>query len=86
MTTEAELSRAQKEAYTMENMAAHGAAGNSVTYIGTVTTGNRLADYYKDSSGRYWFRERIRLPNGVIVSQEEAIFGRKLKGGRRIVP
>lgn len=83
MNQKQELLCAQREAYTIENMAAHGAGGSSVTYIGTISSGDRLSDYYRDEAGRYWFRERIRMPGGLIVSEEEAIFGRKLKGGRR---
>lgn len=42
----------------------------------------RISIFYKDSEGNYWFKTKYRK-NGEIVSEEEYIFGRKIKKERR---
>lgn len=68
-----------REAWSMENMAAHGACGRDTTYIGSEVKGRRIFDYYQDSAGCYWYRNRIILLDGTAVAEEEAVFGKKLK-------
>lgn len=70
-----ELEIAWKNAYSIENMAAHGAAGRQINYIGTVERGTRLYLFYRDSSGAYWFKNHIKTDRG-IVPEYEGIFGK----------
>lgn len=75
-----ELKKIQEAgAWSMENMAAHGAGGRDTTYIGSDIQGRRIFDYYRDSAGCYWYRNRIVLSDGTAVSEKEAIFGKKGK-------
>lgn len=57
------------EAWNIECMEGHGAAGRPLTYIGSMESvelcGGRLVhDYYRDSEGVYWYGDRVRLPDG----------------------
>lgn len=70
-----ELEIAWKNAYSIENMAAHGATGRQMNYIGTVERGTRLYLFYRDSSGAYWFKNNIKTDRG-IVPEYEGIFGK----------
>lgn len=59
-----------------ENMEAHGAEGSELTYIGSeIKDSGWVYDYYIDNHGRYWHKNRMRLPNGQIVSMEKYLFG-----------
>ncbi len=67
-----------KGCWSAENMASHGAEDSELTYIGSEIKDNgRVYDYYVDDQGRYWYRNRIRLPNSQIVTMEQHIFGRE---------
>lgn len=76
------------DAWSIENMAAHGAGGRGVEYIGSSISdyldndkrsGRLIFDYYRDTAGAYWFKNRALLPNGEIVSMDRYIFGREIK-------
>lgn len=66
-------------AWSIENMDAHGAGGRTVEYIGSRTTNCTIYDYYKDSAGEFWYENRALLPTGEIISMERRIFGREVK-------
>ena len=74
---EATLKIAYKDAWSIENMVAHGAEGRVVVYIGSVRKGNIITDYYGDSEGYYWFKNR-GVRNGEILNMDEYIFGHKI--------
>lgn len=42
-------------AWSIENMEAHDAAGRSVTEIGSETINGRTYTYYRDNAGAYWY-------------------------------
>lgn len=76
------------DAWSIESMAAHGAGGRGVEYIGSrisgyldndKSKGQFIFDYYRDTAGAYWFKNRAMLPNGEIVSMDMYIFGREIK-------
>lgn len=76
------------DAWSIESMAAHGADGRGVEYIGSSISGyldndkskgQFIFDYYRDTTGAYWFKNRALLPNGEIVSMERYIFGREIR-------
>lgn len=84
------------EAWSIESMEAHGAAGRAVTYIGSRVrgyldndsrNGQLIFDYYRDSAGAWWFENRALLPSGEIVTMEMYLFGhergRTRKGAMR---
>lgn len=50
--------------------------------IGTVERDDQLYDLYVDTGGSYWFKTMIRTDHG-LVTEEEAIFGKKIKRHRR---
>ena len=63
-------------AWSIQNMAGHGAEGRSTEYIGSVTAkDNVVFDFYKDTEGDYWYRTRKRLESGEIVSMDMYLFG-----------
>ena len=76
------LERVRGNAWSIENMEAHEAGGRSVDYIGSRTEGNIVYDYYQDSAGAFWFRNRA-IVNGEIVSMEEYIFGHEVRRKNR---
>lgn len=76
------------DAWSIENMAAHGASGRGVEYIGSSISGyldndkakgSLVYDYYRDTAGAYWFKNRALLPSGEIVSMDMYIFGREIR-------
>lgn len=71
------------DAWSIENMDAHGAGGRTVEYIGSRIANCTVYDYYKDSTGGFWFKNRALLPTGEIISMERRIFGRELKSFRK---
>lgn len=75
---ENELNKALKEAWNLENSSAHGVDDPDVEEIGIVDKGERRYILLKDTSGRYWYQMMIRV-DGIYVSEEEAVFGRKIK-------
>lgn len=59
-----------------ENREAHGAGNSELQYIGSrIMDSGYVYDYYMDEQGRYWYRNRMRLPNGQIISMEKHLFG-----------
>lgn len=67
-------------------MAAHGAGGRGVQYIGSDISsyndsgkGRLIYDYYRDTAGTFWYKNRVLLPNGEIVSMEQHIFGKEIR-------
>lgn len=79
------LELAFSRAWSIESMAAHGAGDRGVEYIGSKIAGHTVTDYYKDTAGGWWYKNRALL-NGEIVSMERYIFGREIdtmKGKRR---
>ena len=75
-------------AWSIDAMEGHGADGRSVTYIGSMDDGQldnsgrrgkMINDYYRDSEGKYWYGNRVQLPDGRLVSMEVYLFGRELK-------
>ena len=77
------LERVRGNAWSIENMEAHEAGGRSVDYIGSRTEGNIVYDYYQDSAGAFWFRNRA-IVNGEIVSMEQYIFGPEVSRKNRV--
>lgn len=71
------LEQTKGKTWSIENMAAHDAADRPVEYIGSRREGNLLYDYYRDSAGAFWFKNRA-VVNGEIVSMERYIFGREI--------
>lgn len=71
------LALAHGKAWSIESMEAHEAGGRSVDYIGSRTEGNIVYDYYRDSTGEFWFKNRA-IVNGEIVSMEKYIFGHEV--------
>ena len=72
----------KEEVWSMESMEKHGAGERSVEYVGSVTQGNRVCDYYQDDAGEWWYKTR-RIVDGCIVSMESCLFGRDMEKGRR---
>ena len=57
-----------------ESMKAFGTDGLETKYIGSeIMDSGRVFDYWVDEQGGYWYKSRIRLRNGKIVSMEEYI-------------
>lgn len=76
-----DLELAYGSAWSIENIEAHGADSRSVEYIGSTRAKcnqNIVVDYYRDSNGGYWYRNRA-IVGGQLVSMEEYIFGRKVR-------
>ena len=66
-------------AWSIENMDAHGAGGRSTTYIGSRKEKHTVYDYYRDNAGAFWYKSRAILPSGEIVSMERYIFGHEIR-------
>lgn len=71
------LELARADAWSIECMEAHGAAGRQVDYIGSRIEKNIIYDYYRDTAGKFWYGKRA-VVNGQVVSMEEYIFGHKV--------
>ena len=69
------LKEAYRKAWSIENRAAHGADDRTVTYIGSTVKENIITDYFRDTTGCYWFRNRAITEYGEIVSMKKYIFG-----------
>ena len=76
------LAMAYSSAWSMENMAAHGAEGRTVNYLGSTIKGNIVRDYYRDNTGGWWYKDRM-IENGCIVSVEAYLFGREITKRKR---
>lgn len=67
----------EKGCWSMENMAAHGAEGRKVEYIGSYVAAPFLdgtapvREYYRDELGCYWYQSKMRLPGGRIIAMEK---------------
>lgn len=72
---------AHSKAWSIENMEAHEAGERSVEYIGSRMEGNIVYDYYRDSTGAFWYKNRA-IVNGEIVSMEKYIFGHRVSRNR----
>lgn len=47
----------------------------AILYLGSARRGDIVRDYYSDSQGQYWYRNRA-VVDGCIVSMEVYIFGK----------
>ena len=47
----------------------------AILYLGSTRRGDIVRDYYSDSQGQYWYRNRA-VVDGCIVSMEVYIFGK----------
>ena len=74
-----DLSKAWEQAWSLENIDAHEEAGKNLQYIGSREKGNRIYDFFQDDQGHYWYRVRIRRSDGQAVSEEEGIFGHRIR-------
>ena len=75
------LEQAQRNAWSIENMAAHGAADRTIEYVGSSRKGKVIYDYYRDSTGAWWYGNR-GIVDGHIVSMEVYIFGKEIQKER----
>lgn len=78
--SEKDLQEAQGNAYSIENMAAHGAENRKIEYVGSARGKSNpkiVYDYYKDSAGSYWYECRAEV-NGRLVSMDRYIFGKEI--------
>ncbi len=76
--TEKDQTRVKEaDVWSVENMAAHGAEGRSVTYIGSAAHGRWVFDYYEDDRGCFWYKTRVYNKYDELVSLEEAVFNRE---------
>lgn len=69
-------------AYSYESRAGWDADKVPTEYLGAVRIGNRIYDMYEDRDGRHWYKVKVATENG-IVSEYEAIFGRKERGWKK---
>lgn len=65
------------ECWSIEKMNAHGAGERTVQYVGSRREGNLITDYFLDSEQMWWHGNRA-VKDGVIMSMEEYIFGRRI--------
>lgn len=77
----AEISRMALErisdAWSIENRQAD-EENSEIFYLGSTRKGNIIRDYYIDSQGQYWYRNRA-VVDGRIVSMEVYIFGKEAR-------
>lgn len=73
MGDDRELKEAWDKAFSMESMPGE----RSADLIETIEKENWLYDFYKDNTGAYWFKLRIRQTDGEIVTLDEAVFGKR---------
>lgn len=73
-----------KGVVSIESRKAYDAENSELTYIGSqIMNSGRVYDYHVDEQGRYWYRSRMRLQNGQIVSMEEYLSLNKRKKHRQ---
>lgn len=81
-----EWETANREAWSLECMTAHGVEERTVEYIGSqlggpldgdCKNGTAVFDYYRDSENGYWYQTRAWVPDRGIVSMDQYIFGCK---------
>ncbi|MCD8329626.1 MAG: hypothetical protein LUC27_02900 [Lachnospiraceae bacterium] len=70
-----DLSEARKKAWSIENMAAHGAENREVKYLGTERKNGITYDYYRDEAGDYWYRSDAGhgLPNRTLTRKRKRL-------------
>lgn len=80
----------EKKACSMESREADETGENLLEYIGSRLCGcmddkrsYRVMDYYRDSAGNYWYKNRVQLQSGEIVSMEQYLFGKEIKNKRK---
>lgn len=78
---------AKENAWSVESMPGHDAAGRGTKYIGSNFAGymdeshkelTKVFDYFIDSSGEYWYGVRVLLPSGELIGMEEYLFGKNI--------
>ena len=69
-----ELERINGNAWSIESRQADEEC-SEIFYLGSTRKGNIIRDYYIDSQGQYWYRNRA-VVDGCIVSMEVYIFGK----------
>lgn len=70
------MDKLMSEAYSIESMPPH----RDYEYIGMTVRNTRVYRFYKDDTGAVWYKtEYIDSSSGEVISDEEKIFGRKLK-------
>ncbi|RDY30165.1 hypothetical protein [Lachnotalea glycerini] len=68
-----EIEIARKKAFSIKG------SSSGMKYIGyTEDKDGRVSIFYKDANGDYWFESYKRV-DGKLITEEEHIFGRKLK-------
>lgn len=77
------LESVKEEAWSIENIEAHGAAGRELEYIGSRECGSIIYDYFKDAEGCYWYKTRAKTLAGEIVSIEIYIFGHEVESRKK---
>ena len=71
------LERINGNAWSIENRKAN-EEGSEILYLGSARRGDIIRDYYSDSQGQYWYRNRA-VVDGCIVSMEVYIFGKEAR-------
>lgn len=70
-------------AWSIENMYQHKDRAENLTYIGSVIVETRVYRIYEDSDGDTWYKTgHVDTITGEIMTDEEKIFGRKLRKKR----
>ena len=75
------LERINGNAWSIESRQAD-EENQAILYLGSTRRGDIVRDYYTDSSGRYWYRNRA-VVDGRIVSMEVYIFGKDVRELKR---
>ncbi len=68
------LERINGNAWSIESRQAD-EESSELLYLGSARKGDIVRDYYSDSQGKYWYRNRA-VVDGCIVSMEVYIFGK----------
>lgn len=75
------LERINGNAWSIESRQAD-EESSELLYLGSARKGDIVRDYYSDSQGRYWYRNRA-VVDGRIVSMEVYIFGKDARELKR---
>jgi len=75
------LERINGNAWSIESRQAD-EESSELLYLGSTRKGNIIRDYYVDSQGQYWYRNRA-VVDGLIVSMEVYIFGKDARALQR---
>lgn len=81
-----ELERAWDEAWSLENMEAHGDI-LPVTPIGEIDKGSHIYQFYRDTAGKYWYKVKLRQEDGQVIDRG-SLFSRTRKKytARQVAP